>query len=350
MNGSILATNGLNTAIVFPISVDFAAAGSDFHNIGDALSTGLEVPVQYLNGPYKVAAIGIEVCNTTAEIYQQGLATCSRMNQTSDASFTTVMFRQDGNFTFASSFPVRTPPKNLSEAILLPNTTQWHAKEGCYSVVELQSIGTRPPSLDPVYPIYMPTDFPPAGPFNVSAGVVSSTNLSGVPVFILPPNPGHVPMNTTTQMFTGLSDQTTLTLRVRWVFERYPNDNQPEILVLATPSAAFDPIALEIYSRLMRKIPPGVMFKDNLDMDWWKTVLAGLADVAGSGLMMMPHPLAQGAGGAIKLLRNAFVPDVPRVVRTPVSEPKRKPKQAVQGLPNKPAVRPRPQKSVGAKR
>jgi hypothetical protein len=105
-----------------------------------------------------------------------------------------------------------------------------------------------------------------------------------------------------------LSQETTLTLRVRWIIERFPNDNESSIVVLSTPTAHYDPVALEIYSRLMMKTPPAVMFKENPQGEWWKTMLAGIADIAQDGLLAIPHPLAQGAGQAIKLGRAILSP------------------------------------------
>lgn len=314
---------GVNGTI-YPIQVDYAPSGTDFPdgpNFGaSTLSTGLQIPPEYLEGPYKVASIGIEVVNTTAEIQLQGLATCSRMNQSADNEFSAIHYATPLAFTVGSHYPVRTGPKNLSEAILLPDTTQWHAKEGAYSVVQLQQLGTRPPSIDPVFPVFMPADFPATGSIAVFAPTLTTAVVAGASALFPAVNPGRVPMNTTCQMYTGLSDQTTLTLRVRWILERYPNDNQPQILVLATPTASFDPLAIEVYSRLMRKIPPGVMFKENHDQEWWKTMLSGIADVASSGLMMLPHPLAKGAGIALNMASNYLRPAPQKVHRAALED------------------------------
>ena len=38
-------------------------------------------------------------------------------------------------------------------------------------------------------------------------------------------------------------------------------------------------------------------------------MIAGIADIASSGLLMMPHPLAKGAGAAIAAGRNMILPD-----------------------------------------
>lgn len=331
---------GTDTTL-WPIAVDFRPDGVDFPDFPGTDSTlykGLELPLAYRQGPFKVAAVGVEVVNTTAALSQQGLATCSRMNQTTDRDFTAVLYNAPagGNWDPLSVTPVRAPPKNLSEMLLLPDTTQWHAKEGAYAVAELLSVGTVPPSIEPRFPLVLSGDLgngvaPALGPTltNQVVGTQAALWLPG-------DNPGIVPMNSSIIMFSGLSDETTLTLRVRWIIERYPNDNQPEIVVLATPTASFDPIALELYARVMRKLPVAVMFKENNSQDWWKTVLAGLADIASSGLLMMPHPLAKGAGAALAGARMLLAPSAPPVRLTTGGKIKTTPKKAKEKPKTKP--------------
>jgi len=299
---------------IAPVCIDYSPGNTDFGDFpsGDSLA----IPREYLKGPYKVAGMGIEVVNTTAEIYQQGLASCAVMNQSDDSFFTGAIYSTSSLWDPATLQPVRTVPKNLAELILLPNPTQWHAKEGHYSVVQLTSLDRVGNSTAPFYPIMLSSD--------LDAEVASASNYKdafaptlqpiltqiGSTVYVPYKSPGRVPMNSHVAMYTGLSDQSTLTLRVRWIIERFPNDQEPEILVLATPSAAYDPIALQIYSRLMRNLPSAVMFKENDSTEFWKSVLVNLADIVSSGLLMVPHPLAKAAGGAIQVGRRILAPDV----------------------------------------
>jgi len=312
LRGNSFVVSGVSGYQLGNIMVDYSSGTNDFDEFSFNAST-LNIPTPYLQGPYKVAGMGFEVCNTTAVLQQQGLCTVSQMNQ-EDAPFTLTNYADSNNFAVHTVVPIRTPPKNLAEAILLPNTTQWHAKEGSYSVIPLLSIDTRPASSVPIYPLVHSEDFKPdttslVGQINAIAPQVSPVTWGGITKPIPGLSPGYVPCNTTTAMYTGLSEQTTLTLRVRWILERFPNDNEPEIMVLATPTAPRDDVALEIWSRLINKIPPAVMFKENNTGEWWKRGLASIADILGSALMRMPHPLAKGAGGAILLGRQLLGPE-----------------------------------------
>jgi hypothetical protein len=315
----------------WPVQVDYALGDQPFTPWVDLNTTGLEIPSGFLKGPYRVCGMGIEVINTTAPLQKQGLATCAVMNQSSTKNFTLKVYgattAPPTGFpdTSASFFPVKSPPTTLADMLLLPGTTQWEAAEGAYSVVQLLELDNTPPGAVPEYPLYIDEDFDAINVIPDGTGLVPTTTcrvphlqtgfFAGgnglVPKPYMPRIPGHVPMNTTIQMYSGLSDQTTLTLRVRWILERFPNDNEPEIVVLTSPTAPWDPVAIEIQSRLMAKLVPAVMFKENPKGEWWKTMLAGIADIAGSGLMMLPHPLAKGAGAALMAGRAYLAPDIP---------------------------------------
>lgn len=307
--------------VLNPVQVDYKLDTTADFSIGTS-STGLEIPKEYCKGPFQVASMGLEVINTTATLQRQGLATCAVMNQGSPQAFSVQAINVTGPSQYQSvysAYEVKTPPQNLKEMLLLPGTTQWEASEGAYSVVQLTEMDS-PPTNTPRYPIYTGTEFNneglSAGPAQTQVTTVAAPQLVkwlpapyNAEMAIPKKFTAQVPMNSTIQMYTGLSDQTTLTLRVRWIITRFPNDNEPEILVLAFNSAPWDPVAIEIQSRLCSKLPPAVMFKLNPKGEWWKSMIAGIADIASSGLMMMPHPLAKGAGAAIAAGRAILLPD-----------------------------------------
>lgn len=313
-----------NALTMYPVQIDYSPDNVDFLGTGNSLSHGLEIPEQFLKGPYQVAGMGLEVINTTASLQKQGLATCAVMNQQTQQTFGMNLFYSSTAGTApvnCTTYAVKTPPANLAEMLLLPGTTQWEAQEGAYSVVQLQGLDENPPTGVPEVPLFIGSDFDAhtqVGIFTKSgAGVNMTTFNEGAYTsrYCIEKTPGHVPMNSTIHIYSGLSDQTTLTLRARWILVRRPNDNEPEILVLTHPDAEWDPAAIQIWSHLMNQLPPAVMFKENPKGEWWKSMLAGIADIAGSGLMMMPHPLAKGAGAAIMAGRAFLAPDIPVQVK-----------------------------------
>lgn len=300
---------------IAPVVIDYSADGVDFPEFPLDPDV-LEIPAQYTKGPYKVGAMGIETVNTTADIYKQGLVTCARMNQTSCTPTTFQIFNSNpGLYTFIECVPIRTAPVNLAQMVLLTGNTAWKAAEGAYSVVALKSLNDSNATSKPVFPLMLSSDFQSSDAATVIPAASPELSLIPIPGLGIPTNPnllitqgfpGQVPMDTSIQMFTGLSEQSTLTVRVRWMLERFPNDVESDIVVLACETASYDPVALSVYSQVMQGVPAGVMFKENPKGEWWKTVLGNIADVVGSGLTMVPHPAAKAVGAGILLANKAL--------------------------------------------
>jgi hypothetical protein len=298
------------------ISIDYAQDGDDFPAFPTQAGTspsGISIPAPLTEGPFKVSGLGVEIVNTTAELTKQGLCTCARMSQPASqpSTYQVSVTTNSSAFSFASLLPILAPPKNLSEMMLLPETTQWHAKEGAYAVVNLKGIGTRASACQPTYPIlYRETlktgvdltqrDVRIPIPSLVTVGTMA------VQAVIFENNPGISPADASVIMFTGLSDTTTLTVRGRWIIERFPTQYQDQIIYNATPTASFDPLALEVYSRVMNQLPPGVMFKENPAGEWFRRVITKVAQVASSILGSIPHPVAQAAGAGAAALSKAL--------------------------------------------
>lgn len=302
--------------LIAPVQINYASDGSDFDEFGlnaDVLS----IPTAFTKGPFKVGAFGLEVVNTTSDLHRQGLVTCARMNQTSLLPYTAQIMKTTlSSYTWGSLFPIRTVPKNLEEMTLLTGNTAWKAAEGAYSVVALKNQLTTAPMMTPSYPVLCSTDFQ-SGSQVVIDGACQDITFAPIPGMGVTGNPslaafsivpGTLPLDSTIMMFTGLSPETTLTVRARWMIERYPNDTEAEIVVLANPTPAYDPVALEIYSQVMQQVPAAVMFSENPEGEWWKQVLGSLADVVGTGLLAVPHPAAKAAGAAALMANKTFNP------------------------------------------
>jgi hypothetical protein len=207
-----------------------------------------------------------------------------------------------------SMSPIRTVPMNLSEMALYPGFAQMEAKDGYYAPVIMKP--ERHSNFPIPVGIALLDDDPQGGQVDTANPIVCwSSSLTGFTPITVPPstvvnssNRSCPILNATDSnvvMFTGLSDATTLTLRVRWICERFPSDAEKEILVIATPTASFDPMALEIYSKMVALLPSGVPFTENPGGEWWARSLATLAEIVGPMVAMIPHPIAKVAGLAL---------------------------------------------------
>jgi hypothetical protein len=295
-----------------PVQVNYAQDGVDFADLavtGTANAQGCSVPEEFLQGVTKVCGMGIEVINTTAILNKQGLMSCARMVQPDVESYTSyVSLSVPANaWAVKSMTPFRTLPKNLTELALYPGFAQEEAKDGYYAPVLFKF--DRFSHYPAPYGTLLLDDDPHAGTFDTSNPITCySSNLTQIvvpgnttPFYTARQLPLYYGCDSNVVLFTGLSEETTLNLRVRWILERFPSDQEKQILVIATPSAVYDPVALEIYSRAVQMLPSGVPFTENPGGEWWKTMLAAIGKVAGPMLGMLPTPIGKALGSAVSM-------------------------------------------------
>jgi hypothetical protein len=227
---------------------------------------------EYIKGNCRIIGQAFEIVNTTAEINKQGQLTAWRMpNVTTRTAYVNSISGVVGLANLD-----RMPPATISDANLLYGSRSWAASEGAYVVGRFSDVEN---------PMQQPTAIPiTASPFDIPAG---TSFLPAFPVYtagttlINPPIVGpdiHSPLDTSGIHLTGLSYNTTLTLTVRWLIERMPGPQETDLVVLATPSPMYDPLALELYTKCMHDMPPGVMLKENPLGEWFKAALSKAAD------------------------------------------------------------------------
>jgi len=101
------------------------------------------------------------------------------------------------------------------------------------------------------------------------------------------------------EIFTGLSDETTLTVNQNAFFEKFPGPDDKEVLPLATLSAEYDPDVLDLYSRIVNDLPVAVPVRENGLGDWFYDAASTAAKYLGPVLSGLPHPMLKGAGMAL---------------------------------------------------
>lgn len=274
--------------------------------------TQIRVPLNYQNGEYRVIASGFEIHNTTAELYKQGSLVCYR-NSCPDVSDSTtynyvqVLSGPEYSASAASdTFITSPPPQNTAAALLLPNSKQWNASEGAYLVSPFHSdiLSTSDSSR---YALYMPNNTLTSEYGMASTILSQNMSVNGVTVNYPCPNNYYVFNADQTGVFlTGLSYQTSLVINYNIIIERFPTQLQTDLVVLADPSPRYDPIAIEMYSHIVRQLPVGVPVKMNGLGDWFSSAISKVADFVAPVLSAIPHPIAQGVGMGLKGL-NAVV-------------------------------------------
>jgi len=242
-------------------------------------------------GVSRVIGAGYEVVNTTAEINKQGAVTSYRMPQyKSDVG--SILWKNAANTVNASMSAVRyrQAPANVAQANLLKGTRTWDASAGVYATMAQSAISNPLTVSNSVTPIFDTASVPGATSQVLSAGY-NWIQLPAAPSATLGSGfqSKHIPFDTTGSMFTGLSNSTTLTVKLRLYVERAPTFAEPNLSVLATPSAGYDPVALELYSHAISHLPVAVTVHENGAGDWFRAVVRTLKDAAGPLTTFFSH-------------------------------------------------------------
>jgi hypothetical protein len=252
---------------------------------------------------YRVVSSGFEVVNTTAPLERSGACTVYEIGAPGEYSDINYVNGEEVRIGTVRNF--RMPPVNLAEAKQTPGARTWHAEEGCYVVSKHRSeMGFSPVAKrDFVYSSSTENGSSWA-PFKVGRQI--TTGGTTAPVDETHGCASHVSnLNLSGAYFTGLSASTTLQVTWRIVLERLPGPFDLQNLALASPSAPYDPRALELYSHITARLPPGVPVGYNDAGKYFKMIATQIKSAAKQTLPLLPaveaalaasgHPVAAAA-------------------------------------------------------
>lgn len=276
-------------------------------------------PRSYGAGTYRLIATGLEVVNTTASLYKGGSVTCYRSPCPKSNLTGKTINLSGGTITNSlGSFPVGVlPPSTEADAALYPNSRTWGAEKGIYLVGAMNS--TDNPYFTPspgISGLLSPTS---STQMETGTGWVaylprilaadadaSNADLSACSTVW--------PWDISGAIFSGLNQNSTLQVTVRYYIERHPSIAEPDLLVLAKTPCPYDPMIQEIYARAMHQLPVGVPVGMNPLGEWFNEVLDAVATWApelGSavgniipGAAMVGKAIGTGASGWLKSRKN----------------------------------------------
>jgi hypothetical protein len=284
---------------------------------GTALGTPNGINRQYAIGEWRQIAHGFEVINTTSELNIQGLVTAyaAPFPQRNSKS----VLGLDAATIAASTPPILTtgdvmvleasmPPTNVAQAMLLPGTRQWKAKEGAYIVPRMNNQDLAV-GIDNTG-VYLHSNTDPVSQDFIVGVSLRNYNVpsTGTPLFAVlaatNTNMYTTDFNFGGAYFTGLSNSTTLTVNIIRTFERFPSvqlASDAQLVVLASPSPKYDPQAMEAYSVASARMPVGVPQRMNGLGDWFREAVQEIRNTVAPALAAIPHPFAQGLAGAMRV-------------------------------------------------
>lgn len=224
-------------------------------------------------GIKKLIAGGFEVHNDTAALYKQGSVTAFSASQF--VAPLSVGFVANGtaaalDTTASRSF--RQPPANRQEAASHPSSRTWEAAEGCYVPIRLGDTTHYQGAQSAVYHHARHNQL-----FDSNCGFQQNMESFGVPYtgsFV--GRFRHADIEMTGAYFSGLSQETVLTLTIKFVVEIAPSASDAQLMYMMSPTPEYCPKAIEMYHAAVRSLPPGVPVNMNNKGDWYRMVTKAL--------------------------------------------------------------------------
>jgi hypothetical protein len=188
------------------------------------------------------------------------------------------------------------PPPTIAAAQLFAGTKAWAAELGSYNVAVFNTPDVPAQGVNFTQPLIYntsQTDSTVYFPLTTRSNAPNTTGPSGR---ALSPSVYWTEFDMSGSFFTGLSASTTLTVNYIVYIERFPTQDDLDLIVSAKRSPEYDIRALEAYSVISQSLPVAVPFNENGLGDWFKSAVSMASNI----LPMIPHPIAQGLGIAAK--------------------------------------------------
>lgn len=249
----------------------------------------------------RIIGMGMEVENTTAELNKQGAVLMYRMPGGQPCSSTgTIVNTASTEYVQVDMRHYSALPADMDDASRLKGTRTWAAKDGFYMPITFSS--------DHV-------------PFSTAQNVGASYQVgeanSGSQRCLIPPYTGigtkdaqgnltaacpskaFFPINIHGAIFTGLSPETTLTLKVRIYYESAVTHHLATLATLAGPSAGLDLNALKMYAEMVRHLPVAVPVSYNSFGKFFRMIIGKAKSVIPKVLPLAEALLPPQAAAAI---------------------------------------------------
>lgn len=247
----------------------------------------------------RVIGIGIEVIDRTAQLSKQGSLVAYSAPQGLQNHSAGAWENTAGTIIGHTYGPsIMGWPSSASEAIVLPSSRQWEAKQGGYMSVGF--VGDNIPFVSyncdtiKIFPDQdsRTSDCLCSGMNSATAEAAPAASLL-IPDFTKP-----VPIGLSGFFLSGLHNDASILIRTRVIFEIAPDFNNT-LVSIATPSAGLDTKALELYSYIRSNLPIAVPVSENASGDWWRRVLA-LVEKFAPMVAPMVAPLSLGGSAMIQ--------------------------------------------------
>lgn len=256
---------------------------------------------------YEILSIGMEIWNTTPELYKGG--SLVRYRVPTQGRRQSLLVTPTG-YTFTPTDPrdeyycYPMPPASVALATQFPDSIVTSASKGSYQMHSIQ---------DQVSDFYLTGNdrvfyAPSTAPLKTSGNSwISASKINPAIDYDPPLVRGDFDMVGT--YFHGLSFESTLTVRYRVIVSLVPNSSDANLVSLAKVSPDFNPRLDEMISQIQGEFPPGVDVSMNPKGEWFKKVVGFGAKVIPKVIPIATDALSGDYMGAAQKTLDAFKKD-----------------------------------------
>jgi len=293
--GSAYSLTGLNI-FTTPTGVAFDPSTWSSNPAAGFIQIQLQTPSNYITDSMRAISSGIEIHNTTPELYRGGTIICYRQPMNSSRYHSTITVSNGTGVQGAMSIvPLANPPPNASSALALADSTQWNAAKGAYLPMALQTVEIPYNASTYVVPSYYkntPSDTQVTMPF----GFNNSTNYYTTPRL-------WTEFAMSGAILQGLDPKSSLTVNWNTIYEIQAAGQSTLLENIATPSPARDSKGLDLIFELVNMLPVAVEVDRNGLGDWISSAAGALSRAIMPTMKIMaptmarsPHPATRIAG------------------------------------------------------
>jgi len=290
------AVGGVGTYIRGGVVVRYATGtGTPLTITTTQNAAGVSVPTSYTNsGRTRVIAKGFEIHNVTPPLTVGGAVTVYRDSTTGgyapDSSGAACNETTPQNTYSLPVYPLAKVPETLAQVMLIPGAKQWEAKDGCYCVATMNAQTNSPGDETPCFLVdsdssntqsqeyvnmYKDTLTPRLSDMELVNGVSQPRRVLRSPFFV------------SGAFFTGLPTGTKLLINAVYVLERFVDQSNNDLVVLASPSPYLDVVAMELYAKSAHFLRAGVPVSENEEGEWIKDIAGVLGDFGVPGMNLV---------------------------------------------------------------
>lgn len=275
---------GFNTIVCQTTGDDWVVPSGTITN-----TSAISIPQKYASGHFRLIAAGVEIVNTTADLYKGGSISTYRAPSSPKAGLVQSGFSIAG-VGYSVGMPmafISLPPSTQAQAAIYTDTRTWAAEDGAYVIATMSDTENPYVTLSPgdvvlkqdldsaslvkLYNLGQTQNIWTSADINITTGTNGTRGIA---------NCSPLPFTSTGAILAGLNPNSTIQITVRYYLERIPALYEPDLLSMCQLPPAFDGTALEIYSRCLAQMPVGVPVAQNPLGEWFSSVVDTVMSVA----------------------------------------------------------------------